>query len=109
MCQETGIMKNTLLLAWLTLAPLACASTGYLAHNLVASPGGTADFSDSNLVAPWGIGSSATGPFWVCNAGTGLATGYTANATGFSVESTVVGIPALRLRSAHGIDYTRTI
>ena len=103
-------MKNAALFAWLALAPLAPASTGYLVHRLVANTAGIADFTDPNLVTPWGIANSASGPFWVCNGGTGLATVYTASATSFTVDSTVAVIPPqYRVPVAHGIDYTRTI
>jgi uncharacterized protein (TIGR03118 family) len=102
-------MKRAALFAWLTLTPLAPASTGYLVHNLVANAGGIADFTDPNLVAPWGISSSATGPFWVCNGGTGRATVYTLGTTGFAVDTTVAVLPRYRTATAHGDDYTRTI
>jgi uncharacterized protein (TIGR03118 family) len=103
-------MKKAALFAWLTLAPLVPASTGYLVHNLVANAGGAADFADPNLVAPWGIATSAAGPFWVCNGGTGRATVYTLGTTGLSVDSTVAVIPAhYRTAIAHGDDYTRTM
>jgi uncharacterized protein (TIGR03118 family) len=102
-------MKTAALFAWLALAPLAPASTGFLVHNLVANGGGTADFADPNLVTPWGIATSATGPFWVCNAGTGRATVYSAGTTGFAVGSTQAAIPLYRTAAAHGMDYTRTI
>src|ERR1700694_1314459 len=48
-------------------------------HNLVADVPGVADFTDPNLVNAWGIVTSATSPFWVCDAGTGLSTVYTVN------------------------------
>ncbi len=103
-------MKHPVLLACLALAPLAPASTGYLVHNLVANSAGTADFTDPDLSTPWGIASSATGPFWVCNGATGLASVYNASSTGFSVDSTVAVIPPqYRPASARGDDYTRTI
>ena len=35
---------------------------GYLQHNLVADLPGVADFTDTNLVNPWGIAFSATSP-----------------------------------------------
>ena len=101
-------MKNAALFAWLTFAPLAPASTGYLVHNLVASTSGSADFTDPNLVTPWAIASSATGPFWVCNGGTSLATVYTANTTGFAVDSIVAVIPP-KPANSYDNDYTRTV
>jgi uncharacterized protein (TIGR03118 family) len=101
-------MKSAAMFAWLTLAPFAPASTGYLVHNLVANGGGAADFADPNLVTSWGIASSATSPFWVCNGGSALATVYSANATGFTVGSAVAAIPG-RPADSYDNDYTRTI
>ena len=101
-------MKSAALFAWLAVAPLAPASTGYLVHNLVANAGGTADFTDPNLVTPWGIASSAAGPFWVCDGGPGLATAYTAGPPGFAVDSTLAVIPP-RPPTSYDNDYTRTI
>jgi uncharacterized protein (TIGR03118 family) len=103
-------MKSAALFAWFTLTSLASASTGYLVHNLVANAAGTADSTDPNLAGPWGVASSAAGPFWVCNGPTGRATTYTASATGFAVDSNVVVIPPkYRMPTPHGDDYTRTI
>lgn len=69
------------------------AATGYLVHNLVADAASTvtpaADFIDSRLVNPWGLAASATSPFWLCDAGTGLSTVYTVNDT----NTTVFGTP----------------
>jgi len=39
------------------------------------TPGGAAH-TDSNLINPWGLASSASGPFWVADNGTGLSTIY---------------------------------
>jgi len=79
---------------FLALAPQVLpAATGYLVHNLVADAASTvtpaADFIDSRLVNPWGLAASATSPFWVCDAGTGLSTVYTVNDT----NTTVFGTP----------------
>ena len=54
-------------------------ATGYYVHNLVADTPGVADFTDPNLVNPWGNVASATSPLWICDAGTGLSTVYTVN------------------------------
>jgi uncharacterized protein (TIGR03118 family) len=79
---------------FLTLAArMSPAATGYLVHNLVADAASTAtpaaDFIDPRLVNPWGLGASATSPFWVCDGGTGLSTIYTVNAT----NATALGTP----------------
>jgi hypothetical protein len=52
----------------------------YLVHNLVSDQPGVADFTDKNLVNVWGVDTSATSPFWVSDAGTGLSTLYSSNA-----------------------------
>jgi uncharacterized protein (TIGR03118 family) len=44
------------------------AATGYVQHNLASDVPLLADFTDPNLVNPWGV---AISPFWVCNNGTG--------------------------------------
>jgi uncharacterized protein (TIGR03118 family) len=57
------------------------AATGYYKHNLVSDQPGVADFTDPNLVNAWGLATSATSPFWTCDAGTGLSTVYAASNT----------------------------
>jgi uncharacterized protein (TIGR03118 family) len=49
---------------------------GYEQHNLVSDLADRADRVDPNLVNPWGLTSSPTGPWWVANNGTGTATLY---------------------------------
>src|SRR3984957_9855429 len=65
-------------LAALALAPRALPAAtppgnAYLQHNLVADQPGIADFTDPNLINPWGIYTSSASPFWVNDAGTGFA------------------------------------
>jgi len=60
---------------------LICASArGYAQQyqqtNLVSDVAGLAQFTDPNLVNPWGLISSSTSPWWVADNGTGLATLY---------------------------------
>ena len=59
-------------------------------HNLVSDLSGLADFTDPNLVNPWGVSFSATSPFWVSDNGTGLSTLY--NSVGVK-QGLVVTIP----------------
>jgi uncharacterized protein (TIGR03118 family) len=47
-----------------------------LQTNLVSDLAGASAVTDSNLVNPWGISESATGPFWISDNGTGLSTLY---------------------------------
>ena len=62
----------------------------YLQQNLVSDVAGTASVTDTNLVNPWGIATSATSPFWVSDNHTGLSTLY--DSTG-GIQSVVVTIP----------------
>src|SRR5438874_13810594 len=48
----------------------------YLEHGLVSDLHPHAEHLDPNLVNPWGIASSPTGPFWISDNGTGVATVY---------------------------------
>lgn len=61
----------------------------YLVHNLVSDLPDTADFQDKNLVNPWGIAASATGPFWISNNGTGTSTVYSTNGAPSTLVVTV--------------------
>ena len=51
----------------------------YLEHGLVSDLPPQAEHRDTNLVNPWGISFSPTGPFWVSDNGTGLVTAYDGN------------------------------
>jgi uncharacterized protein (TIGR03118 family) len=63
--------------------------------NLVSDLPG-AKVTDPNLVNPWGISYSATGPFWVSNNGTGTSTIYTVNSSNTVTKSAlVVAIPGM--------------
>ena len=63
----------------------------YLVHNLVSDLPDTADFQDKNLVNPWGIAASATGPFWIGNNGSSTSTVYSTNG---APSTLVVTVPA---------------
>jgi uncharacterized protein (TIGR03118 family) len=56
----------------------AAPNTGnnFYQHNLVSDLPGVADFTDPDLVNPWGISFSPTSPMWVSDNGTGLSTIY---------------------------------
>jgi uncharacterized protein (TIGR03118 family) len=77
-------MRKLTLFAGLCLAAgQTFAASSYTIHNLasdIPNPPGTNDpnfFVDADLVDPWGIALGASVPFWLSNAGTGLATVYT--------------------------------
>lgn len=62
--------------------------------NLVSNIPGMAAYTDPNLQNPWGVAFSATGPFWVSDAGTGLSTVYNGSGQPFPTGSPlVVSIP----------------
>jgi uncharacterized protein (TIGR03118 family) len=48
----------------------------YIPHELVSDLPGVADHLDPNLSNPWGITYSPTGPFWIADNHTGVATVY---------------------------------
>lgn len=52
------------------------AAAEYAVTNLVSDVSGLANFTDSDLVNPWGIAYSPTSPLWVSNNGSGLVTLY---------------------------------
>jgi uncharacterized protein (TIGR03118 family) len=67
-------MRNVLYLGFLmvlfgALIPQRMrAASGYVQHNLASDIPLLADFTDPNMVNPWGL---ALSPFWPCNNGTG--------------------------------------
>jgi uncharacterized protein (TIGR03118 family) len=74
----------------------ALAQTLYQRTNLVSDIAGVADFADANLVNSWGIvNAGATGPIWIADNGTGVATVYTGTGLLFPNATTplVVTIP----------------
>jgi uncharacterized protein (TIGR03118 family) len=84
-------MKNLILPTLLLLTPdLLPAANTYVQHNLVSDQAGAADFQDTNLINPWGICTSATSPFWISDAGTGLSTLYTSIGTPNATTKPVV-------------------
>jgi uncharacterized protein (TIGR03118 family) len=72
------------------LAQVASGQNAYLQHNLVANRDGVADFTDPNLLNPWGIAFSATSPFWIANNHSGTSTLY--NSSG-APQTLIVTIP----------------
>ena len=84
-----NLYATVLLLTAARLASAATPANGYLVHNLVADQPGIADFTDPNLVNPWGFATSATSPFWVTDGGTGLSTVYSSNGAPSATHPTV--------------------
>jgi uncharacterized protein (TIGR03118 family) len=79
-----------ILLSVVLLLTLSAAAQDYDPRNLTADLAGQAFNTDTHLVNAWGIALSPGGPFWVSDAGSGLATTYGR----FGIPlSTVVTIP----------------
>src|SRR5690242_16332169 len=73
-------------------AATSVPATSYLQTNLVSDIPGMALVTDSKLVNPWGISSSAAGsPFWLSDGGTGLSTLYNTVGTPSPIVVTVPG------------------
>jgi uncharacterized protein (TIGR03118 family) len=66
--------------------------------NLISDGSVPAVHTDSNLVNPWGVAFSSTGPFWVSDAGTGVTTIY--NGSGEAVP--IAGHIAIQIATAPG-------
>jgi uncharacterized protein (TIGR03118 family) len=63
----------------------------YEQHNLVSDIAGMATVTDPNLVNPWGLARSSTGPWWVADNGTGVSTIYNGSGTPAPLVVTVPG------------------
>jgi uncharacterized protein (TIGR03118 family) len=68
----------------------ANAQSAYAQHNLVSDVAGLANSTDTNLVNPWGIAFSPTGPFWISDNHSGLSTVYDSAGT---PQTLIVSIP----------------
>jgi uncharacterized protein (TIGR03118 family) len=64
-----------------------CAATGYVQHNLASDIPLLADYTDPNMVNPWGL---ALSPFWPCNNGSGT---YNVNGADGAPTTTVTNVP----------------
>src|SRR5947208_3357881 len=77
----------------LLVVPVAAGAQGggfYVQRNLVSDLPNVAKFQDPNLVNPWGLSHSPTGPWQISDNGTGLSTRYKSNGMGVPP---VVSIP----------------
>lgn len=83
--------RSLILAGALVFAAGKASAQRYIQHNLVSDQPGVAAFTDPNLVNAWGIASSASGPIWVANNGTGTSTIYHGNGTALPL---VVTVPA---------------
>ena len=64
-------------------------SGGFLQINLASDLPGLAAETDPNLVNPWGIAFSRTGPFWVTDNGTGVSDIVDGNGKPFSLAGNI--------------------
>lgn len=81
----------------LALIPLQTqAATVYVQHNLASDIPGLADFTDPNLVDPWGL---ALAPFWPCNHGSGT---YTVQGVDGAPTATVTIVPTAPGKTGKG-------
>src|SRR2546428_8480496 len=85
-----GVLTLTLGLALASPATADREKNRYQQTNLVSDLPGLAAVHDSNLVNPWGMALSDTGPFWVSDNGTGVATLYDGTGQPFPVGSPLV-------------------
>jgi len=85
-----GLVALLILSAGALSRPAAAA--GYQQTNLVTDPGSglTALRTDANLINPWGLTYSPTGPFWVANAEMADSTVYDGNGNPFPSSSPLV-------------------
>src|ERR1043165_1742890 len=80
-----GRMRTLIVFAGFILAAAAAfAATPYVVHPLISDipdPANPNIIVEPSAVDPWGIAIGASSPFWISNAGTGLATVYSYSAT----------------------------
>jgi len=70
--------------------PVGAGQNTYIQRNLVSSIAGAADRQETRLVNAWGIDRSATGPWWVNAADSGLSFVYDAAGKSFPAASPLV-------------------
>jgi uncharacterized protein (TIGR03118 family) len=90
-----GLTRSVIAVAALALvaSQTAAAQSRYVQTNLVSDIPGLALKTDANLINPWGISYSSASPFWVSDAGTGLATLYNGAGTPQALVVTIPGVP----------------
>src|SRR5579864_9144736 len=76
-----------MILTWALMPRQVAAAGGYIQHNLASDIPLLADFTDPNMVNPWGL---ALSPFWPCNNGTGT---YDVNGADGAPTATVTIVP----------------
>jgi uncharacterized protein (TIGR03118 family) len=94
------MMRRARLATWLglglligVLAPSHGQAASFVQTNLVSDVPGLAANTDPNLKNPWGISFGPTGPFWVSDQVTGVATVYNGSGTPQPAPPLIVTIP----------------
>jgi uncharacterized protein (TIGR03118 family) len=99
----TRATQVAILAASILSAPAAGVAAGFLETDFVANKSPltdgngivhTPEIVDPNLKNPWGVGASATSPFWVSDNNSGVSTLYNVTSTTFAVNPRVVSIPS---------------
>src|SRR3954470_1083950 len=83
-----------LLTLFLFCAVTSVSAQHYLQTNLVSDVQGLAQFTDADLVNPWGLISTGTSPWWVADNGTGLSTLYNGSGVKPTLRVTVASSTA---------------
>ena len=81
------------------------ASALYIQTNLVSNTSGVAPITDANLLDPWGLAFSTTGPLWVSNQTSSTATVYNfsgASPTGPALTENIMNLGNAAPSSANG-------
>jgi uncharacterized protein (TIGR03118 family) len=71
----------------------AGASSRFVLRPLVSTTGPAAAFQDAQLVNPWGLTATATGPWWVANEGRSSSTVYASSGAKVNLTVDVPGGP----------------
>ena len=87
----TLVLNTALVLVTIALLGLPAAAQKATPTNLTSDIPNVGDFTDLNLVNPWGMGYVPGGPWWISDNGTGLSTLY--DGTG-KPQALVVTIPS---------------
>ena len=90
-----GVKRYAFCLVFLFLfcAVVSVSAQQYQQTNLVSDVPGMAQFTDPDLVNPWGLISSSNSPWWVADNGTGLSTLYNGSGVKQSLVVTVAPLP----------------
>src|SRR5271165_743371 len=98
--QQFSRLAACSVLAFGLAAASADAASIVTQTNLVSAGSLPAAFTDPDLVDAWGITASSSGPFWVSDNGTGVATIYEGTGKPQSLVGTVPAPPGSTAGSA---------